>query len=82
VQCRKTPGSIKFCILRLIQTPKPVLPLCKKGLPAPGLLRLVQFRWLTRFFVFIMLTTLCRVIGVAIANHEIPTSLRMWQGRR
>jgi hypothetical protein len=77
-----TPRSIKFWILGPIRTPGPALPLCKKGLPALGLVHLVLFQWLTRFYLFILLAALRGVLGPAATHREMLTHSRMWQGER
>jgi hypothetical protein len=41
---------------------------------------LVPFCWLTQFYLFIALTAMHRVLGAAVANREMPTCPRMWQG--
>jgi hypothetical protein len=56
------------------------LPLCKKGSPAPGLVRLVPFQRLMRFYLFIALTALRKVLRVIVANPEMSTHPRMQQG--
>jgi hypothetical protein len=43
---------------------------CKKWLPAPGLVCLDLFRWLTQSYLYITLTALHRVSGAPTVNHR------------
>jgi hypothetical protein len=77
VRQRSTPRSTKFWILGLIRTLRPALPLCRKGLLAPGLVCLDFFRRLTQFYLFIMLTALHRVSGAPVENCGMPVCPRI-----
>jgi hypothetical protein len=56
--------------------------LLQEGLPVPELVCLDLFQWLTRFFLFITLAALRRVLVAPAVNYGMSIYLRMWRGGR